>query len=90
LTCLQPCSAGIIKILRVAAHKRFLAGSSLRTQRHSHILAQPKGLDMLKIIVKLLEKASKLIVTLENNKFGSLVFVTVVGFFALINSKGFN
>jgi hypothetical protein len=47
-------------------------------------------LAMLKIIVKVLEKVSKLIVTLENNKFGSLVFVTVFGLSALMSTKGFN
>lgn len=45
---------------------------------------------MLKIIGNLIEKISKLIVTLENNKFGSLTLVSLVGLCALMRSKGFN
>lgn len=54
------------------------------------MLTQPKGLNMLNIILKLLEKISKLIVTLENNKFGALVFLTVFALSALMKSNGFN
>lgn len=87
LRCIEAGWAGIIKIVSVVAHKRFLRIASGRNGI-SFILTQPKGIDMSKIILKLLEKISNLIVTLENNKFGALVFLAVFGLSALMKSNG--